>query len=160
MLCELGASLVAQRVKNLPAMQETQVHSLDQEDSLEKGKATRSSIPACRFPWTGKPGGLQSMGSQRVEHDWATNTMWTNVEGPWNGMRIGFLFLPALDCVVLHKSLHLSKSQVQVCWGKGRDRQVSWVPDYLHTLRTMAPLTYRDTHSSNPCSPKEINSSI
>ena len=52
MLCELGASLVAQRVKNLPAMQETQVHSLDQEDSLEKGMATNSFIPAWRIPWT------------------------------------------------------------------------------------------------------------
>ena len=151
---------MAQRVKSLPAMQETQVRSLDQEDSLEKGMATHSSIPAWRIPWTGKPSGLQSLGLQRVGHDWATNTMWTNVEGPWNGMRIGFSFLPALDRVVLHKSLHFSKSQVQVCRGKGRDRQVSWVPDCLHTLRTMAPLTYRDTHSSNPHSPKEINSFI
>ena len=60
---------MAQRVKSLPAMQETQVCSLDQEDSLEKGMATHSSIPAWRIPWTGKPAGLQSLGSQRVEHD-------------------------------------------------------------------------------------------
>ena len=62
----LGVSLVAQMIKNLPAMLETQVQSLDQEDPLEKGMATHSSILAWRIPWTEEPGGLQSMGSQRV----------------------------------------------------------------------------------------------
>ena len=56
-------------VRNLPAMQETQVRSLDQEDSLEEGIVTHSSIPAWRIPWTEEPGGLQSMGSQRVGHN-------------------------------------------------------------------------------------------
>ena len=69
-----NASLVAQMVKNLPAMQETWAGSLGQEDSLEKGMATHSSVLAWRIPWTGKPGVLQSMGSQRVGHDLATNT--------------------------------------------------------------------------------------
>ena len=55
-------------VKNLPAKQETWVGSLGQEDPLEKGKATHSSILAWRIPWTEEPGGLQSMGSQRAEH--------------------------------------------------------------------------------------------
>ena len=55
---------MAQMVKNLPAMQETQVRSLGQEDSLEKGMATHSSILAWRIPWTEEPGGLQSTGSQ------------------------------------------------------------------------------------------------
>ena len=64
-----GASLVAQRVKNLPSMQETQVQSLGWEDSLEKEMATHSSILAWRIPWTEEPGGLQSMGLQRVGHD-------------------------------------------------------------------------------------------
>jgi len=59
----------AQMVKNLPAMQETQVQSLGWEDSLEKGMATHSSILAWRIPWTEEPGGLQSMGSQRVGHN-------------------------------------------------------------------------------------------
>ena len=63
------ASLVAQKVKNLPAMQETLVGSLGWEDPLEKGKATRSSILALRTPWTEEPEGLQSTGSQRVGHD-------------------------------------------------------------------------------------------
>ena len=52
-----------------PAMQETWVQSLGWEDPLEKGKATHSSIPACRIPWTEEPGEQQSMGSQRVGHD-------------------------------------------------------------------------------------------
>ena len=61
------ACLVAQLVKNPPAMQETRVLFLGQEDPLEKGKATHSSILAYRIPWT-----IQSMGSQRVRHNWAT----------------------------------------------------------------------------------------
>ena len=60
------ASLVAQRVKRLPAMQETWVQSLSQEDLLEKEMATHSSTLAWKIPWTEKPGRLQSMGSQRV----------------------------------------------------------------------------------------------
>ena len=56
-------------VKNLPAMQETQVQALGQKDPLEKEMATHSSILAWRIPWTEDPGGLQSMGSQRVRHD-------------------------------------------------------------------------------------------
>ena len=60
------ASLVAQMVKNLPAIQETQVQTLDQEDPLEKGMATHSSILAWRSPWTEEPGGLQPMGLQTV----------------------------------------------------------------------------------------------
>ena len=59
---------VAQTVKNLPAMQETQVQSLVWEDPLEKGIAIHSSILAWRIPCTEKPGGLQTMGSQRVSN--------------------------------------------------------------------------------------------
>ena len=62
-------SLVAQMVKNLSAMQETWIQSLGREDLLEKEMATHSSIPAWRIPWTEEPGGLQSMGSQRLRHD-------------------------------------------------------------------------------------------
>ena len=56
-------------VKNLPAMQETQVGSLNQEYPLEKGMATHSSFLAWGIPWTEEPGGLQSMESQRVRQD-------------------------------------------------------------------------------------------
>ena len=65
----LQASLVAQTIKNLPAMQEMQVRSLGQKDPLEKGMATHSSVLAWRFPWTEEPGGLQSMESQRAGHN-------------------------------------------------------------------------------------------
>jgi len=62
-----GASLVAQMVKNPPTMQETRVRSLDQEESLEKGLATHSSVLAWKILWTEEPGGLQSMGSQKLD---------------------------------------------------------------------------------------------
>ena len=67
------ASLVAQMVKNMPAIQETRVQSLSQEDPLEKEMATHSSILAWRIPWTEESGGLPSTGSQRVRDNWATN---------------------------------------------------------------------------------------
>ena len=62
----IGSSLVVQTVKSLPAMQETWVQSLGQENPLEKGLATHSSILAWEIPWTEEPGGLQSMWSQAV----------------------------------------------------------------------------------------------
>ena len=68
-------------VENPSAMQETRVRSLGQEDSLEEGMATHSSILAWRIPWTEKPGGLQSIESQRVRHDSPTVTItsvWTS----------------------------------------------------------------------------------
>ena len=64
--------LVVQKVKHLPSMQETWVRSLGQEDPLGKEIATYSSTLAWKIPWTKEPGRLQSMGSQRVGHDWAT----------------------------------------------------------------------------------------
>ena len=69
------ASQVAQMVKNLPAVQKTWVQTLGQEDTLEEEMATHSSILlAWRIPWTAEPGGLQSMWSRRVRHDWVTFT--------------------------------------------------------------------------------------
>ena len=65
----IKASLVAQRLKCLPAMWETRVQSLGQEDLLEKVMATHSSILAWKIPWTEEPDKLQSIGSQRVGHD-------------------------------------------------------------------------------------------
>ena len=68
----VGAALVAQTIKNLPAMQEPQVQSLGWEDLLEWGMATHSSILAWRIPWTEEPGRLQFMRSQRTGHNWGT----------------------------------------------------------------------------------------
>ena len=68
MACVL-ASLLAQMVKHLPAMQKTRVQSLGREDPLKKEMATRSSTLAWKIPWMEEPGRLQSMGLQRVGHD-------------------------------------------------------------------------------------------
>ena len=65
----IRASLIAQLVKNLPAVQEAWVRSLGREDPLEKEMATHSSIIVWKISWTEEPGGLQSMGWQRVGHD-------------------------------------------------------------------------------------------
>ena len=74
-------------VKNLAAMRETRVPSLGQEDPLEKGMAAHSKFSYWRIPWTKESGGLQSMGSQRVEHSWATNiftfSLSWSAEGCW-----------------------------------------------------------------------------
>ena len=70
---EPEASLVAQMVKRLLSMQETRVQTPGQEDLLEKEMATHSSTLAWKIPWMEEPGGLQSMGSQRIGHDWATS---------------------------------------------------------------------------------------
>ena len=65
--------LVAQTVKHPPAMWETWIRSLSQEDPLQEGMATHSSTLAWKIPWMEEPGRLQSMGSKRVRHDWATS---------------------------------------------------------------------------------------
>ena len=80
MLIHYWASLVAQTIKNSPAMWETWVWSLTWEDPLEKEMATHSSILVWRIPWTEEPGGLQSMGSRRVGHNWATSLSLFNSE--------------------------------------------------------------------------------
>ena len=77
------ASLVAQMVKNLPAMWEISVWSLGWEDPLEKGMATLSSILAWEIPWTEEASGLQSMGSQRARHDWATTRCFKDSDFQW-----------------------------------------------------------------------------
>ena len=70
---------VSQMVKNPPMMQDTWVWSLGWGDPVENGVATHSSILAWRIPWTEEPGGLQSMGSQRIRYDWVTNTSLQNL---------------------------------------------------------------------------------
>ena len=75
--------MVAQWVKNLPAVQETQVRSLGQEEPLEKGMATLCSILAWRIPWTEEPGGPQSSGLQRVGHDGKQG----EAEAGWSSLR-------------------------------------------------------------------------
>ena len=83
-------------VKNPPAVQETQVWSLGGKDPLEKEMATYSSILAWEIPWTEEPGRLQSMGSQRVGHDWATS-------------RKVMITLYQIKSICLHDSLKMNK---------------------------------------------------
>ena len=82
-LVKAMASLVAQTVKHLPIMQETQVRSLGPKDLLEKEMEIHSSILACKIPWMEEPGRLQSTGSQRVRQDWMTSL--THSHGFSNG---------------------------------------------------------------------------
>ena len=93
-------SLVAQMVKNLLAMQKTQVWSLGRADRLEKTMATHSSILVWRIPLTEEPGRLQSMGSQRAGHDWATNTLTFIVALQCTAQRISFAGTCILSCWV------------------------------------------------------------
>ena len=69
-------------IKNLPAIQETQVRSLGREDPLEKEMATHSSTLAWEIPWTEESGGLQSMGSQRIRHDLAHSQQQPSLKTP------------------------------------------------------------------------------
>ena len=94
------ASLVAQLVKNLLAMQETWVQSLGWEDPLEKGKATHSSILGWRIPWTKEPSGLHSPWHRRVGHDWVTLTLTFIPEWP-----SGFPFFLQFKPVFCNKEL-------------------------------------------------------
>ena len=71
--CRFGTSLVAQMVKHLPTVQETWVRSLGQEDPLEKEMAPHCSTLAWKIPWMEEHGRLQSIGLQRVGHDWVTS---------------------------------------------------------------------------------------
>ena len=75
---------MAQMIKNLPAMQETWVWYLVKKIPLEKGMVTQLNILSWRIPWTEEPGGLQSMGSQSVGHDWVTNIFTFQIFNTWN----------------------------------------------------------------------------
>ena len=95
-------------VENLPAMWETWVQSVGSwEDPLEEGMATHSSISAWKIPWTEKPGGLQSMGLQRVRHDWSTKHRTSSFPSTISQKKLSFLHclflapLLAINCMYL-----------------------------------------------------------
>ena len=102
----VGSSLVTQTVKSLPGMLETQVWSLGREDPLEKEMATHSSSLAGKSPWLEEPGGLQSMGLQRVRHNWAIFQFsnWPNTKGILH-IPPSFSSIP-LCLVFIHKTAH------------------------------------------------------
>ena len=99
------ASLVAQMVKRLPVMRETWVWSLGREDLLEKEMATHSSTLAWRIPWMEEPGRLQSTGSQRVRHGWATSLV---------------------HCFSLQKEKHFFSFSCVSVWNDGWLRNLLW----------------------------------
>ena len=123
---------MAQVVKNLPTVWEVWVRSLGWEDPLEKGMATHSSILSWRAPWTEEPGGLQSMESQRVGHNWATNTdthiSLVNV-GYWGG-KIKIFF----TSFSFFFSWHQSPQRLMKCYGFGISTVLVWLLDTLHLI--------------------------
>ena len=106
-----STSKVAQTVECLPAMWETGVRSLGREDPLEKERATHSSTLARRIPWMEEPGGLQSVGSQRVRHDWATSL---SLSSPPSLALIGcaFLYIVWESCVAPEKALRQKPKKI------------------------------------------------
>ena len=124
------AFLVAQTVKNLPAVQETRVQSLGWEDPLEKGMATHSHIFAWKILWIEEPGRLQSMGSWRVGHNLATNTCF------YAKVFLFLLFFNIPFFKGLFALLYNKKSRCRWAWGS-----LSWrFSGLFHSLRTGASL--------------------
>ena len=128
------ASLLAQMVKNLPALQETRVRSLGWEDPLEKEMAAHSSVPAWRIPWAEEPGGLQSHPS--IGHDWATNAFtfafWEMVKDreAWHAAVYGI-------ARVRHDLVTEQQSELRVtctCGGNMGVQTAASSPFSLHTL--------------------------
>ena len=102
----IRASLVAQIVKNLPAMQETQVQSLGREDPLEKGMSTHSTILAWRIPWTEDLGRLQPREWKSVGHNWATNMLFMIRVNPLSVLQGHVLLTIACD-ILIYRGKHI-----------------------------------------------------
>ena len=143
---EWRASLAAQMLKNLPAMLEIQVWSLGWEDPLEKRTAAHSSILAWRIPWTEEPGGLQSMGLQRVRHNSLTELFGNEARHIWicccSVAQSGLTLCDPMDCStlgfpVLHHLPELAQTHVH------------WVSDAIqpsHPLSSPSPALNLSQH--------------
>ena len=137
------ASLMAQMVKNPPATQETRVPSLGRKDPLEESMAPHSSIFPRESPWTKEPGGLQSMGSQRVRHDWVTFTHYCSTVAEPKNPKL-FIVWPFTEnfadlcCILLH-------------WGKegGQDKGGRWKERGTGLERWINRSTYCNSESSH-----------
>ena len=112
-----GASLVSQMVKNLPAMPETCVQSFGQEDPLQVGMATHSSILAWKIPWTEQPDGLQSMGSQRVANNRMTKYITAHSKGEYLILKTSrilyYSFIFIWKKLIYYKS-NIAKIQIKI----------------------------------------------
>ena len=122
------ASLVALMVKNLPAMQVTQVWSLSREDPLQKEIAIHSSVLVWEIPWTEKLGGIQSKGLQRVGRDWATNVfhLYYFLDSTYKWYHIVFIFFWFIS---------LSIRSISCCW-----KWQYFIPFYGQVIYTPHPL--------------------
>ena len=131
-------------VKNMPAIWETQVRSLDWEDPLEEGMATHSSILAWRIPWTEEPGGLQSMGSHRVRHDWATNTFTLPV--------LYLLYQPDSPDLI-HKPHHMKESVTEPLSPGMGTSGISWAlsVQFSHSVVSDSLQPHGLQHTTPPC---------
>ena len=110
------ASLIAQSVKNPPAMQETRVRFLGWEDPLKKETAIHSSILAGKIPWTEKPGGLQSMGLQRVRYNWAHTQSYPRgyiMQNCSNALKYRKLFSPSWANILKKKKKSVGNSKLR-----------------------------------------------
>ena len=138
---------VAQMAKNLPAMQGTQVQSLGQEDPLDKRMATHSNILAWRIPWTEEPGGLQSMGSQRVGHDWATKTIKVlnlspKVYAVFILLNFGLFWNPCVNVYCVGVCMHINTHSVV---------SYSWWPPLRSPARFLCPWSFPGKNTGVVC---------
>ena len=132
-----GATLVVQTVKRLPAMQETRVRFLGREDPLEKEMEIHSSTLAWKIPWTEEPDRLQSMGLQRVRHDW--------VKKLWHYLKIlymYFLFVPLIPPLEIHSSKNkkIFTYKIISCSVNWNHKMLGKKPHILKHRRVVYPL--------------------
>ena len=143
-------SLVAEMVKNPPAIWETWVQSLGWEDRLEKEMAIHSSIIAWKIPWTEEPGRLQSMGLQRVGHDWATSLLFKMIGEFFCrvGPRPVILNIPSVRTylkILMITTVHLwfslsRKKPTNIVVSPSPSGIVSWISEDTKNCRCSNPL--------------------
>ena len=144
------AFFVAQTVENLPEMQETRVQSQGWEVLLEKGMAIHSSILASRIPWTEKPGGLQSVGLQRVGHNWATNTHTLLCPTPYPDSHPDYRLTGLTPAVTVDHEATL-RMKVLCQWWLSKRIEVSWFTQGLWSCQPSSRLQISGhfTHKRN-----------
>ena len=144
--CSLG---FPKTIKNLPTMQETWVRYLGWEDALENEMATYTSIFVWETPWTKKPGGLQSMGSQRVGHDWVTKTFTLKT-------CIGAVIKESTCQCRRHKRCWFDPWVAKITWRRKWQPTPVFLPEESHRQRTLSgcsPWGRKDSDTTERLSP-------